>query len=148
MSRHSTNFAPPQHHQASRGAQGDPNKGGRNAGGAGWCCGHLGVQPRCSAGGRCGPHGGCYLAVLVRMYTPYPVSIYTYIQTQKRCTLLIQFLPPSLSTLQYTHTSPLWSKCISLSPPHPPCPQMEALPEVVEAVGGQCEVYVDGGFSQ
>lgn len=25
---------------------------------------------------------------------------------------------------------------------------MEALPEVVEAVGGQCEVYVDGGFSQ
>lgn len=25
---------------------------------------------------------------------------------------------------------------------------MEALPEVVEAVGGRCEVYVDGGFSQ
>ncbi|XP_045122704.1 peroxisomal (S)-2-hydroxy-acid oxidase GLO3-like isoform X2 [Portunus trituberculatus] len=27
-------------------------------------------------------------------------------------------------------------------------PTMEALPEVVEAVGGRCEVYVDGGFSQ
>ena len=25
---------------------------------------------------------------------------------------------------------------------------MEALPEVVEAVQGRCEVYVDGGFSQ
>lgn len=27
-------------------------------------------------------------------------------------------------------------------------PTMEALPEVVEAVGSRCEVYVDGGFSQ
>lgn len=27
-------------------------------------------------------------------------------------------------------------------------PTMEALPEVVEAVAGRCEVYVDGGFSQ
>ncbi|KAK8401303.1 hypothetical protein O3P69_002816 [Scylla paramamosain] len=27
-------------------------------------------------------------------------------------------------------------------------PTMEVLPEVVEAVGGRCEVYVDGGFSQ
>ena len=32
------------------------------------------------------------------------------------------------------------------SPPPSPPPQIDALPRVVEAVAGACEVYVDGGF--